>query len=345
MSPRRFNLASATLAAAVLAPSAQAVDIILDYTYDTNGYFANATAKAALEAAASDLSLLLTNSLGAVSSDVFTGTHGSTSATLDWKLTITHPTTGVATDINTFSFAANEYRVYVGAQLLSGATLGQGGSASFGVNVGGSGFESEWIAAAAAAEAASNLALSRGAGPVIGTLSGGVPFGSTTANFSLPVGLTVGNLWFDTDSDWHFDHTTAVGVGKSDFYTVALHELIHTLGVGGSQSWNANRSGSTWLGAEGIAEKGGDGLGFLNPAGNHIASGTISSTYFGEVTQEVVMDPDLLVGTRKYLTDLDLAVLRDLGFETASPVPEPASAAAVGALAALAFGAARRRRS
>ena len=125
---------------------------------------------------------------------------------------------------------------------------------------------------------------------------------------------------------------------------MALHELIHTLGVGGSQSWNENRSGSTWLGTEGVAEKG-SGTGFLNDAGNHLAPGTISSTFFGNNAQEVVMDPDLTAGSRKYLTALDLAVLRDLGFETASPVPEPAFAAAFGALAALAFGVTRRRRS
>jgi hypothetical protein len=343
MSTIRFKLAS-SLAAVALAPSVHAFDIVLDYTYDTGGYFANTTAKAALEAAASDLSSVLTNSLGAVSSDVFNGVNGSTTATLDWRLTITHPTTGVATNLGTFNFAANEYRVYVGARLLSGATLGQGGPAGAGADVGGFGSESEWIGAAAAVEAASNAALSRGSGPVIGTLSGGVTFGSTTANFTLPFGLTVGNLWFDTDSDWHFDHTTAVAGGKIDFYTVALHELIHTLGVGGSQSWNENRSGSTWLGTEGVAEKG-SGTGFLNDAGNHLAPGTISSTFFGNDAQEVVMDPDLTAGSRKYLTALDLAVLRDLGFETASPVPEPASAAAFGALAALAFGVTRRRRA
>jgi hypothetical protein len=36
------------------------------------------------------------------------------------------------------------------------------------------------------------------------------------------------------------------------------------------------------------------------------------------------MDPTITVGTRKYLTDLDLAFLQDMGWEV---VPEPTSAA------------------
>ena len=38
------------------------------------------------------------------------------------------------------------------------------------------------------------------------------------------------------------------------------------------------------------------------------------------LAQEAVMDPTITVGTRKTLTELDLAFLRDLGFTT---VPEP----------------------
>ena len=338
----RSSLVVTTFALA-FAPSARAFTIVVDYTYDTNDYFANTTAKAALEAAAADLSAVLTNTLGAVPSDIFTGTNGDTTATFNWNLAITHPTNGSTVTFNSFALAANEYRVFVGAQLLSGATLGQGGPGSAGFSLNGSGFSSEWVGAMAAAESASNAALSRGSGAVIGSFSGGATLGDTTANYNLQHGLTYGNLWFDTDADWHFDHTTAVGAGKSDFYSVALHEIIHSLGAGGSVSWTANHSGTTWLGAEAVAENG-TGVGLLNPSQDHLASGTISATALGGANQEVVMSPTITTGTRKCLTELDLAMLRDLGFETASPVPEPASAAALAALAALAFGATRRRR-
>jgi hypothetical protein len=54
--------------------------------------------------------------------------------------------------------------------------------------------------------------------------------------------------------------------------------------------------------------------------------------------QEAVMDPSLLLGSRKYLTELDLAFLRDLGYAT---IPEPSvTALALGGL--LIFSARRR---
>ncbi len=38
--------------------------------------------------------------------------------------------------------------------------------------------------------------------------------------------------------------------GKFDFYTVAVHELLHALGFGAAAvSWNANHSGANWTGA------------------------------------------------------------------------------------------------
>lgn len=339
-SPR--TLATALLVAS-LAPAAHAFNIVIDYSYDSGNYFANATAKAALEAAAFDLSSALTNSLGAVGSDTYTGTNGGTTATLNWKLVFTNPTTGATEELQTFSFGADEYRVFVGARLLGGATLGQGGPGGAGFSLGGGGSSGEWIGAMAAVESASNAALLRGSGPQIGSFAGSADLGGTIANYDLRFGLTVGNLWFDTDANWHFDHTTAVAPGASDFYSVALHELIHSLGAGGSDSWDANKNGTQWLGSEVIAEQG-TGIGFLNPAGDHIASGTFSSTVVDDVAQEVVMDPEITTGTRKYLTELDLAMLRDLGFETASPIPEPATAGTLAAVSALACAALRRRR-
>jgi hypothetical protein len=84
------------------------------------------------------------------------------------------------------------------------------------------------------------------------------------------------------------------------------------------------------------------GTGVINAAGDHFAENLMSVRLSDGLAQEVVMDPDLLNGTRKELTQLDLAVLRDLGFSTVTAIPEPSGLFALtvaGSLIAL-----RRRR-
>jgi hypothetical protein len=58
------------------------------------------------------------------------------------------------------------------------------------------------------------------------------------------------------------------------------------------------------------------------------------------VLQEAVMDPSILTGTRKYLTQMDLAFLRDLNYVT---IPEP-STVALCVSGLLCIGRQRRRR-
>ncbi len=177
--------------------------------------------------------------------------------------------------------------------------------------------------------------------------------GDTTANYSLNYGPVVGNLWFDDDTDndditdlsekltdyWHFDHTTSVDSGKIDFDSVALHEILHAIGFGVSDTWSDNVSGTTWLGANAVAEHG-TGTGLVDGGGAHLAT-SISSTVFQDgASQEVVMDPNISTGQRKYLTDLDVAILQDLNY---SAVPEPGTFAFAMGLAALGSITARRR--
>lgn len=305
-----------------LASPASAVVLVIDYSYDSNNFFANTTAKAALEAAATDIGNAITSSLGAITTDVYTSTNGSTHATFDWNLSITNPTTGGAVTLNTFTAAANQITMYVGARDLSGPTLGVGGPAGAGLGFSGGGFANEWVTAVAGAESASNAAMTRGAGPVMGTLTGSSSLGAATANYSLSYGAIAGGLSFDSNTIWHYDHTTAVGVGENDFYSVALHELLHAVGVGTSDSWTSQTSGTNWTGTNVIALMG-SGTGLISSGGDHIADGTMSTRISDGGAQEAVMDPTLTVGTRKSLTALDLAFLNDLGFTTASAVPEP----------------------
>ncbi|EIP99710.1 hypothetical protein OpiT1DRAFT_04238 [Opitutaceae bacterium TAV1] len=321
MKTSRFLLSVALL----LPATAPALVITFDYTYDTGGFFSNPAAKAALEAAAADISSVLGNTtLGALQSS-YAGSHGSANATLSWQAGIKHPTTGGALALLP-PLAANVFTIYVGAQPLSGGTLGQGGPAglSYGIN-GSTGSQADWDAAVNAAANAASAGLTRGGGPIIGTTTGGVSFG-----------LLAGNLWFDNDNSakWHFDHTTAVASDAYDFYSVALHEILHTLGYGIGDTWEALSAGGVWSGLSAAGVSIDDG---------HLASGTQGESITGSGMQDAVMTPSIANGVRKYLTDLDLAILGDLGY-TVGVIPEPAAVAWMAALAIMAVVLTCRRR-
>ncbi|BDS06038.1 hypothetical protein NT6N_10780 [Oceaniferula spumae] len=344
--PAIFSLKRALLISCLAIPSASAFEIELDYGYDSssdNFFGTNAAAKSALEQAASDISSLISTRLAPVTNP-FVGSNGGTTSTFDWDYVFRNPSElndpsnpdANKITISSPSLAADTVKIFVGVRELGGSTLGQGSTAGVALSISGGGFPSQYEDAVAAAEAASNASMGRGDGPVIRNISGSTTLGSTTANYSLNVGVGVGSLWFDVDGDndsvkdspeelddfWHFDHTTDVASGKRDFYSVALHEILHVIGVGTSDTWDSQISGTTWTGPNAqLANGGGDGL--IDSAGGHIADNTNSVRLSDNGIQEVVMSPSLTTGTRKTLTELDVAFLQDLGYEI---VPEPSSA-------------------
>ena len=311
----------------------------LDYSFDAaNGNFfgANPIAKAAVDAAAQDIGNAITSSLGAITTNTYQGTNGATNATFTWSLDVTNPSTGATVTQNTFNTPVNLVTVYVGMRPLTGVTLGVGGPAGGGVGLSYGGLASQLVGVVGAAESASNTAMQRGAGPVMGSFSGSATLGATTANYVVGYGAILGSLSFDSDSDnngttdsaallatyWHYDHTTAVAAGKNDLYSVALHEILHAIGIGTSDTWNGLTLGTTWTGSNVIALKG-TGANLVSADGAHIAEGAMSTRISDGGAQEAVMDPSITQGTRKSLTQLDLAFLRDLNFTT---VPEPSAA-------------------
>ncbi|MDB6071848.1 MAG: hypothetical protein JWL81_3019 [Verrucomicrobiales bacterium] len=312
-----------------LPGTASAVTLVMDYSKDTSGFFAPASdARTSLEQAATDLSNVLANGqLGALSNNVITGTASGTNAIATWNLGFTNPSNGGAETLSNPDavpgFAADEIRIYVGWRNLTGSVLGQGGPGSAGASLGGGGSPSNWIAAVNAMDTASDVMMNRGGGPIIGTLNGNLTLGATTATYSLEFGSFVGNLWFDSDTDndsitdssgtlnsfWNLDLGLPSG-GQSDLYSVALHELMHAIGFGTSQSW-------TSLPAD------------PNISGGHLSTGVTGLRITDNVSQEAVMTPTITVGTRKSLTTTDLQYLGAIGFDV---IPEPGTTALLGLL-------------
>ena len=292
-----------TLATLVLlvgaASSARAnINIVFDYTYDTNNFFSLQSRKDVLEAAAQAFESRLTDTLTAITSG------GPSTFNIDFF----NPADPFGLDLalNSFSIAANDVRVFVGGSNLGGA-LGVGGPG---------GFSSLGLTSL---QAARNQVGATGA-----------------AASRTDVGPWGGSIGFDNLTTWYFDadtSTTEAFPGLFDFYSVAVHELGHVLGMGTSNSWDNRISGVTFNGtAAGTQTVTGDG--------GHWVTGTMSTV--GVNPQAAAMTPSIAADTRKYFTTLDYAGLDDIGWDV-SPIPEPATWLLWGAGGALLAGLRRRR--
>lgn len=332
-----MNRVSAALLTLMTTP-VLGLNIQLDFMHDEAAdrfFSSNPEAKSAVEKAAKDIGDMISTSFAQVQSDIYTGVNGSTTARFDWSWNYINPVNGQQETIHDPSIAEDTVIVYVGTRNLSGQTLGQGGAGGAGVQISGAGLPHEWIDAVDLAEANSNAEMSRGGGPNFGTISGAANYSGYIGRYDLDYGLTVGNLWFDADTDndgsrdadselsdfWHYDASTPVAAGKTDLYSVALHEILHVLGIGTSQTWEDLANNGQWGGASASAKAGSSSL--IDADGHHAISGLMSRRLSDGILQESVISPSITPGVRKELTELDMAFLSDLGFDSATPVPEP----------------------
>lgn len=302
----------------------------------------DAAAKQTISKAAADISAAITTNLAGVTTDTYVGDVSGNTVTHNWTFNYQDPLTGssnVTVDLATIP--ANTVRIQVGARSIAGSTLGVGGPGGMGLQVGYSYFNANQLPSAAAiADSKSEVAYKRGGGPVIGDVTLSQVVGGVTVNTSVDFGIAYGSLAFDWDGNnngvkdtdaqlsnyWHFDYNTAPAAGKNDLYSVALHEMLHALGIGASNSWEQKVSGTTWTGANVISLMG-SGAGLIAGTQDHIAANTMSTNAYTGLSQEAVMDPNITTGTRKYLTALDLAFLRDIGYSTIDWVTSPSSPA------------------
>jgi hypothetical protein len=302
---------------AVVSPAVptQAISVTIDYSFDSNNFFgagnpqgaaAGLQAKATLEAAAGFYSNLLTDSLSVIQTPPEYHSTAGGSAVWHWTAEFENPSTGADTMLTDPTIPAGQYRIYVGAQTLSGSEAGHGapGGIGFSYNAGGS-FNSQ--------------------SEIDQITATGAEFDNEVHHRDKPTGFADwgGTISFDTNTTWHYDYTTAPLNGQVDFYSVALHELGHTLGLGDSDEWNAlvddsNPSLPKFVGpnAESVY---GQPVPIYSVDLAHWADDTMSTIYGTTTSQEAVMSPFITVGTRKKVTTLDAAALKDIGWSVAAP--------------------------
>ncbi|MGY8733937.1 MAG: matrixin family metalloprotease, partial [Pirellulales bacterium] len=258
--------------------AADGLSIVLDYSLDTNNFFNDQTRKDTLERAATVLESRINDELTAI-----TPSGGN-----NWDATFTHPGTGASHQLTNLTIPLGSLVIFVGARNIG--SLGVGGPGGF---------------QASGTSAFLDSIITRGQTGIDSNNS------LNTTDYA-PWG---GHITFDTSPTWNFGDDQP-STGENDFFSVALHEIGHVLGVGTANSWDNLVNGSNlFTGSASAAANGGNvPLASGSSHWNNDQASTLTNT--GAV-QEAAMDPNLTVGTRKQFTVLDWAALDDIGWEIA----------------------------
>lgn len=224
-SPCRFARARAALLALVLSScwltSAPALTIVIDYRYDTNNFFDSTVKRNALQAAADRYSRIITTSLNAV--NLVDDGH-------DHRIGFTHPGNGASWNVSSAASAASD--------AIAGSDIADEYRSAWSIGAG------EWILYAGGRTLDSAGVGGTGTGLNFTSVFDS-PTSVTNRGFRDPEPAGLGDLpvWggaitFDNDGDinWHFDRTLAAPGGTTDFYSIALHEIGHALGL--ATSWD-----------------------------------------------------------------------------------------------------------
>jgi hypothetical protein len=179
-----------------------ALNIVIDYSYDTNHFFDTQEKKDVLQSVVNLYEARITDDLLAI----------EPSGSNTWSALFTNPATGLQTSVFNLIVPTDTIIIYAGGRDLANDTLGVGGPGGY------SGVPDSFVATVD----------QRGQ-------SGAA--GSHPTDFG-PWG---GSITFDTvGTDWYFGSDPPLaGSQQYDFMSVAMHEIGHVLGFGTADSFDA----------------------------------------------------------------------------------------------------------
>ncbi len=263
------------------ATSAVAFTIQIDYSYDTDNFFNTPEKREAMEAVAGFFEEVLADNLLRIDPSEF--------PSASWTARFTHPSTGGQESIVDLVVPEDTLIIYVGARALQEQVSGQGGPGAFSA----SGFQS-WF----------DRVRGRGNPGALGPDIEQTDFA--------PWG---GSMTFNSSVSWNFSLTE--NQPGREFVTVALHEMMHVLGIGTAPSWNNLRSGGKFNGPAAVQSFGSApdaDSGHLLDADSTLF-GSFGATH-GQMRPALMLPVWIDTGTNfDVATDLDLAVLEDIGWQ------------------------------
>ena len=278
------------LSSSLFQRGALALDIVFDYTYDTSNFFASTESRTALDEAASFFETTFTDDLDAI----------TVSGPNSWSAVFVDPTNAEASsyisEVNR-NIAADTLVIFVGAETRAVTNLALAAPGSYTVSA----VTQEFVDAV--------------------TTRGETGMTPGTADDDTDFGVWGGSISFNDAVNWNLDSSVLPAGDEFDLFSTALHEIAHVFGFGTAESFDIQLNGSDqFTGLNTVAENGGV---VQLTADQHINS-LESSTVFGTGTvQTPLLADEIAIGTRSLMTDLDVAMLEDTGWEA---VPEPGSA-------------------